>query len=73
MTPDYDEIRRNAALEGISLSEIAILYRGLTEDEILAMESRGLVARKSGDTLIGRFSEDGSVMFPEKSTGVIHL
>jgi hypothetical protein len=71
---DFDEIRRNAKNEGISLSEITIFYQHLTEAEFTAMDKAGLIAqRHSRDKVAARFAPDGSVMFPEKSVSIFYL
>lgn len=59
-----DAVRANAALDGISLREIAIKYENLTVDEVQDMDRRGL---------IGRFADDGEALFPAKATAVFHL
>jgi hypothetical protein len=71
--PDFDEIRKNAMSDGIPLCEIAIIYRDLSDEEVWVMEAAGLVALRTETGIIGRFAKDGTVMFQEKSVGVLHL
>lgn len=71
--PDFDAIRSNAEKDGIDLSEIAILYEGLSAFELFAMREAGLVARESEAIVLGRFAADGTVMFQAKAVGVISL
>jgi hypothetical protein len=73
MVVDFDEVRRNAASQGIALDQIAIFYKGLTADEMAELERRGLVARKTESVVIGKFLPDGGVLFPERATGVYSL
>jgi hypothetical protein len=73
MPIDFDEIRKNAALEGVALSEISIIYADLTDDEIAAMERSGLVTHRNGKKLMAKFASDGTAMFPEKCVGVLTL
>ena len=73
MPLDFDEIKKNAQKDGIPLGEISIVYHNLTDQEIAMMEEFMVVALRSGDTVIGRFTEDGQVLFPEKAVSVHKL
>ena len=73
MPIDFDKVRRNAASDGVPLSEISIIYKDLTDDEIAAMERCGLVTHRMDSKLMAKFAPDGSVMFPNKSIGVLTL
>ena len=71
---DFDEIRKNAEEQGISLSEIAILYENLDPSELHVLETMDLLAsRSSTSTAVGRFTRQGEALFPQKATGVLHL
>jgi len=71
---DFEEIRRNAQAESVPLSEIAIVYENLNDDQFEALNAQGLVVRQlDGGRCLGRFSPDGKVLFPEMATGVLRL
>jgi hypothetical protein len=70
---DFDVIRTNAANDGISLAEITIMYEGLTSFELEQMRQAGLIVNQNNLIVLGRFTNDGNVMFPEKTTGVMRL
>ena len=60
---------KNAAMEqGIPLSEIALIYQGLTEEEISRLLEKGLVAYQTEARVIAKFDDDGNALFPEKIT-----
>lgn len=72
---DFAAVKRNASEDGIPLSEIAIKYEQLTPEEINALRERGLLTHSlptSGNAL-GRFAENGDVLFPAKAVAVLHL
>ena len=70
---DFDSIRKNAGKQGISLSEISIFYQNLDAHEITAMKIENLITHESEGSVVAKFRQDGSVMFPEKATGVHYL
>lgn len=70
-TVDFAAVRLNAKEEGIPLSEIAIFYRGLTEDEITTLGS--LVTHRNGEVTIAKFPTDEKELFPNKAFGVYSL
>jgi hypothetical protein len=73
MSVDFEAVRRNAAIQGLSLTEITIFYENLTDEEIRSLEVAGLIVSRTSKVFIGKFAPDGSVMFPEKSIGVYSL
>ena len=74
MALDFSEIRLNAQRDSIPLSEITIVYEGLTDEQFDQLNSRGLVVTDLGDgKCIGRFSPDGEGLFPELAMAVLHL
>lgn len=73
MPVDFDAVRRNAAKQGLSLSEVSIFYEGLTEEEIASLDACGLIVSRTPKVLVAKFAPDGSVMFPEKSVAVYSL
>jgi hypothetical protein len=70
---DIEEIKRNACAQGVPLSEIAIFYDGLTDDEKDLMREQNLITHENGSVVIARFTTSGEVLFPEKVKGVHHL
>jgi hypothetical protein len=72
---DFDAIRANAAAEGIILQEIAIMYEGLTDEEVQTMTALGLVGMHLGrpGALLGKFTSTGEALFPHKAVGVHYL
>ena len=66
---DIDAVKRNAAEQGISLSEIAIFYRDLTEIEKQIMQSENVIVSDSGAVTIAKFTSAGEALFPEKISG----
>jgi hypothetical protein len=72
---NFDEIRRNAAEQSISLSEIAIIYDGISDEQFEALNRQGLVVSGDGESgkCVGRFTNDGEVLFPDMATGVLYL
>jgi hypothetical protein len=39
---DFEKVKANAADQGLELREIAMMYEGLTEDEVETLENPGL-------------------------------
>jgi len=70
---DFAAVVANAYEQGISIDQIAIIYEGLTEDEIAIMEENNLVVHRSGDKLIGRFTEQNEALFQHRAVGVYCL
>lgn len=72
---NFDLVRENAGKQGVDLQAIAILYAGLTEEELESLKNEGLLTHSAPDTgtAIGRFRGDSSVAFPEKATAVHYL
>lgn len=71
---DFDAVRKNAKEAGISLSFITIKYENLTDDELDALTTAGLLTHaRPPRGALGRFAEDGTVLFPEKAVGVLSL
>lgn len=70
---DFDEVVKNAEAQGIDLSEISLLYKGLTEMELQALRRLQLVVAKTDACVIGRFSKEGIALFARKVTGVYSL
>ena len=70
---DIEAVKQNALAQGIALREIAIQYVGLTDMEKLALAEMNLITHDSADSVIGRFTESGDALFPEKIVGVIYL
>jgi hypothetical protein len=67
---DIEEVKRNAYAQGVALSEIAIFYDGLTDDEKDLMREQNLITHENGASVIARFAEGGEALFPQKITGV---
>lgn len=71
---DLDAVRENATLEGIPLSEIALFYQGLSEDDANALRTAGVLKEfYDGHRALGTFCPDGSVVLSEKVTGAHYL
>ena len=70
---DLEEVIRNAAAEGIDLSEISLFYSGLTEPEINELSRHNLLVARTNERIIGRFNAEGIALFPEKVSEVYHL
>ena len=70
---DFESVRNNAIRQGVALSEIAIVYENLTDDEIEKMEEQCLITHKNGNVILARFGQDGHVLYPNKATGVLSL
>jgi hypothetical protein len=70
---DFDQIRQNAQEQGVSLSEIAICYEYLDESEMGILEGLGLVAHRQGAAAIGRFTESGEALLPQKAVSVLMI
>ena len=75
MAVDFDAVRANAAEQGIILQEVAIMYEGLTDEEMLTLAARGLIGRSLGrpGALPGKFMAEGEALFPDKAVGVHYL
>jgi hypothetical protein len=75
MAVDFEAVRRNAAIQGLDLQEIAIIYEGLSEEELQTLEACGLVGRhlEARGSVLGRFTKDGEALFPTKAAGVLTL
>lgn len=75
MAVDFDAVRRNAADQGLILQEIAIMYEGLTDEEVQTLTERGLVgvALERPGALLGKFTSDGEALFPHKAVGIHYL
>ena len=70
---DIDTIKRNASEQGVPLSEIALFYEGLTDEETKLMQAQQLITQENGGFAIGRFTGSGEVLFPSKVKGVHYL
>lgn len=71
---DFEKVRENAAKDGIELRYISIKYVGLTGDELDDLSAHGLLTHAlSSTSALGRFADDGSVLFPEKAIAVFCL
>ena len=65
---------KNAAMEqGVPLSEIALFYQDLTEQEISRLLEKGLVTDQTEARVIAKFDDDGNALFPEKISEVYTL
>ena len=74
MCLNFDEIRQNAQEQGVNLQEIAIVYKGLTDNQIETMNAKGLLVQKLGNGGgIGKFSAEGEVLFAEMAVQVLYL
>jgi hypothetical protein len=71
MAVDFDAVRESVAEQGLNLQGVIILYEGLTDSEWLELSARGL-GRGAGrpGARLGRFTDDGQVLFPEKAVSV---
>ena len=71
---DFDEIRRNAQSQGIVLSQIAIVYDGLNDDQLEFLNFNGLLVNDLGNgRATGRFARNGEVFFAEMAVQVLYL
>ena len=72
---DFDAVKRNAADDGIPLSEIAIKYERLTASEFAELERQGLLthALPDGGSALAKFATNGDALFPAKAVAVLHL
>jgi len=70
---DIETVKLNASKQGIPLSQISVLYEGLTDDEKAIMRQQNLIAFESGDRVVGRFKSDGEAVFSSKITGCLSL
>lgn len=74
MPLDFEEIRKNADEQGISLTEIAIVYEGLSAEQVRGLKDHELLVENLADgSCLGRFASDGSVLYPELATRVLTL
>jgi hypothetical protein len=67
------EIVRNATAEGIDISEIALLYEGLSASQLAKLKLHGLYVDESARCVRGRFTREGLVMFPDNVASILHL
>jgi hypothetical protein len=70
---DIETIKKNASEQGVPLSEIAVFYDGLTDDEKDLMREQNLITHNNGDIVIAKFTASGEALFPEKIKGVHYL
>ena len=70
---DFVLIVKNAEKQGIDLSEIALFYEGLTDEELNELSRRNLVTEITSKCVIGRFDKEGIPHFPNKVTSVYSL
>jgi hypothetical protein len=70
---DIDAIKRNAVEQGVPLSEIAIFYDGLTDNEKDLMREQNLITHDNGRIVIAKFTASGEALFSEKAEGVHYL
>jgi hypothetical protein len=70
---NVEQVKRNAIKDGISLSQIAIFYKELTESEKATMREQNLIASESESGVIGRFTQSGDVLFHDKVDGFHYL
>jgi hypothetical protein len=70
---NIEAIKKNASEQGIPLSEIAVIYDGLTDEEKNLMRAQQLITHENGAVAIARFSGSGEVLFPSKVKGVHYL
>jgi hypothetical protein len=55
------------------LSEIAIFYSELSDNEKDFMRERNLITNDNGNIVIAKFTNDGEALFPNKIKGVYSL
>ena len=70
---DIETVKRNAAEQGVPLSEIAIFYDGLTDDEKDFMREHNLITHSNGSIVTAKFTNGGEALFPDKIKGVYSL
>lgn len=71
---DFEAIKANAAEQNVSLSEIAIVYANLTDDELDQLNRAGLLVSLLGDgKAVGRFASNGDALLPERAESVLTL
>lgn len=71
---DFDSVRKNAAAEGIPLSEICLFYAGLSAEDVTTLRNAGALKEfYDGHRALGAFCSDGSVVLEDKVTGVHYL
>ena len=71
---DIGKIRQNAIDQGLELSQIAIVYEGLTDEEQSIMRQVNVIAYKVDDNcVVRRFTKDGEILFKEKARSVLCL
>jgi len=68
-----DQVVQNANDESIDLSEIALLYRDLTDTELFELKRHSLYVDESSTTVRGRFTKEGLVLYPDKVFSLLHL
>ena len=70
---DIREVKENAEKQGINLSEIALIYVGLTSDEKALLLELNLLKYENDDTVIATFTKSGDALFSEKIKGAHYL
>ena len=70
---DIDVIKRNAAEQGIPLSDVAIVYQGLTDAEKNCMRVQNLITHDNGEIVIAKFTGSGEVFYSFKIKSVLYL
>lgn len=75
MAVDFDAVRATAQADGINLGEVAIVYKGLTAEQVRTLTERGLVAAhlEWPGSLLGKFTPEGEALFPEQADSVSWL
>lgn len=73
MPVDFVSVLANAAVEGIPASEIAVIYKDLTDAERSGLREAGLITHEMEGTVIARLADDGNQLFAEKAIGVYSL
>jgi hypothetical protein len=66
---DVEAVKRNAAEQGVRLSEVAIFYDGLTDDEKDFMREQNLITHDNGGSVIAKFTNAGEALFQQKIKG----
>lgn len=66
---EIEDVKRNAAEQGVPLSGIAIFYDGLTDDEKDFMREQNLITHDNGSSVVARFTNTGEALFHEKIKG----
>ncbi len=74
MPVDFEQVKLNAAAQGVDLASITIQYEQLTVDELRQMRAFGLVSYElNNGRIMALFPEDGNPLFPHKATAVFCL